>query len=72
MQVGERLRSESIRKEIPTYIDSICRPPSKPPDMQNSLEGEITKKIVPYINPIYRPLLSLLMCKIPKERGNGI
>ena len=49
------LRSESVRKENPTYIDSICRPPSKPPDMQNSLEGEISKKISPYINSIYRP-----------------
>ena len=26
------LRSEVVRKEIPTYIDSLCRPPSKPPD----------------------------------------
>ena len=51
----EILRSESVRKEIPTYIDSICRPPSKPPDKQNSLEGEISKKISPYINSIYRP-----------------
>ena len=51
----ETLRSESVRKEIPTYIDSICRPPSKPPDKQNSLEGEISKKISPYINPNYRP-----------------
>ena len=37
----ESLRSEVVRKEIPTYIDSLCRPPSKPPDNQNSLEGEI-------------------------------
>ena len=51
----ETLRSESVRKEIPTYTDSICRPPSKPPDKQNSVEGEISKKISPYINPIYRP-----------------
>ena len=43
----ESLGSEVVRKEIPTYIDSICRPPSKPP--------EISKKILPYINPIYRP-----------------
>ena len=35
----ESLRSEEVRKEIPTYIDSLCRPPSKPPDKQNSLEG---------------------------------
>ena len=28
----ETLRSELVRKEIPTYIDSLCRPPSKPPD----------------------------------------
>ena len=26
----ETLRFESVRKEIPAYIDSICRPPSKP------------------------------------------
>ena len=51
----ESLRSEVVRKEIPTYIDSICRPPSKPPDEQNSLEGEIHKKMLPYLNPIYRP-----------------
>ena len=51
----ETLISESVRKEIPTYTESICRPPSKPPDKQNSLEGEISKKITPYINPIYRP-----------------
>ena len=51
----ESLRSEVVRKEIPTYIDSLCRPPSKPPDKQKSLEGETSKKILPYINPIYRP-----------------
>ena len=50
----ESLRSESVRKEILTYTDSICRPP-KPPDKHNSLEGEISKKLSPYINPIYRP-----------------
>ena len=43
----ESLRSEIVRKEIPTYIDSLCRPPSKPPDKQNSLESEISKKILP-------------------------
>ena len=43
----ESLRSEVVRKEIPTYIDSLCRPPSKPPDKQNSLEGEISKKYYP-------------------------
>ena len=51
----ESLRSEVVRKEIPTYIDSICRPPSKPPDKQYSLEGKIRKKMLPYLNPIYRP-----------------
>ena len=51
----ESLRSEVVRKEIPTYIGSLCRPPSKPPDKQNGLESEISKKILPYINPIYRP-----------------
>ena len=51
----ESLRSEVVRKEIPTYIDSLYRPPSKPPDKQNSLEGEISKKRLPYIKPIYRP-----------------
>ena len=55
VSMRESLRSEVVRKEIPTYIDSLCRPPSKPPDKQNSLEGEISKKILPYINPIYRP-----------------
>ena len=53
----ESLRSEVVRKEIPTYIDSLCRPSSIPPDKQNSPEGEISKKILPYINPIYRPPL---------------
>ena len=67
----ETLRSESVRKEIPTYTDAICRSPSKPPDKQNNLEGAISKKISPYINPIYRPLPSLLTYKIPKERGYG-
>ena len=28
----ESLRSELVRKEIPTYKDSICRYRSKPPD----------------------------------------
>ena len=28
----ESLRPEVVRKEIPTYIDSLCRPPSKSPD----------------------------------------
>ena len=51
----ESLRSEAVRKEVSTYIVSICRPPSKPPDKQNSLEGEINKKTVPDINPINRP-----------------
>ena len=67
----EILRSELVRKEIPTYADSIYRPPSKPPDKQNSLDGEISKKTSPYITPIYRPLPSLLTYKIPKKRGNG-
>ena len=49
------MRSEVVRKEIPTCIDSLCRHPSKPPDKQNSLEGEICKKMLPYLNPIYRP-----------------
>ena len=51
----ESLRSEVVRKEIPTCIDSLCRPPSKPPDKQNSLESEISTKMLPYLNPIYRP-----------------
>ena len=67
----ESLRLEVVRKEVPTYIDSLCRPPSKPPDKQNSLEGEISKKIIPYINPIYKPPPKPLMHKISKERGNG-
>ena len=50
----ESLRSEADRKEVSTYLVSICRLPSKPPDKQNSLEGKISKKIAPYINPIYR------------------
>ena len=50
----ETLRSELVRSEIPIHIGSICRPPSKPPDKQNSLEDKISKKISPYINPIYR------------------
>ena len=49
------MRSELVRKEIPMYTDSIFRPSSKPPDKQNSLEGDISKKISHYINQIYRP-----------------
>ena len=60
----ETLKYDLVRKEIPTYTDSICRPPSKTPDKQNSLEGEISKKMSPYINPTYRPLQSLLTYKI--------
>ena len=67
----ESLRFEVIRKEIPTYIDSICRPPSKPPDKQNSLEGEIHKKMLPYLNPIYRPPPKPPNTQNTKERGNG-
>ena len=67
----ESLRSEVVRKEIPTYIDSICTPPSKPPDKQNSLEGEILKKMLPYINPIYRPPPKPPNTQNTKERGNG-
>ena len=52
---GEILKSELVRKEIPTYTDSICRPPSKPPGKLNSIEGEMSKKTSPYITPIYRP-----------------
>ena len=52
---GESLRSEVVRKEIPTYIDSTCRPPSKPTDKQNSVEGKICTKMLPYLNPIYMP-----------------
>ena len=65
----ETLRSLLVRKEIPTYTDSICRPPSKSPDKQNTIEGDISKKISPHINPIYRPFPSLLTYKIPKDRG---
>ena len=67
----ETLRSESVRKEIPTCIVSICRPPSKPPNKQNSLEGEISKKISSYINPIYRPPPKPPNIQKPKERGYG-
>ena len=49
------LRSEIAIKEIPMCIDLICRSSSKPTDKQNNLEGEISKKISPYLNPIYRP-----------------
>ena len=67
----ESLRSEVVRKEIPTYIDSLCRPPSKPPDKQNSLEGDISKNILLYINPVYRPPPKPPNTQKPKERGNG-
>ena len=54
---GEILKSESVRKEIPTYTDSICRPPSKLPGKQYSLGSicGICEKISPYIEPVYRP-----------------
>ena len=47
--------SKWVRRVIPINTNSISRPPSKPPDKQNSLEGGINKKISPYMNPIYRP-----------------
>ena len=62
-----------LRKEIPIHINSICRPLSKPPDKQYSLESEINKKISPYMNLIYRPPLpSLLTYKIPMEKEERI
>ena len=51
---SQRETLRSVRKEIPTYTDSICRHLSKLLGKQNSLEGEIGKKIAPYINPVYR------------------
>ena len=36
---GEIPKSESVRKEIPAYTDSICRTPSKLPGKQYSLES---------------------------------
>ena len=68
----ESLRSEVVRKEFPTIIDSLCRPPSKPPDKQNSLESEIGKKILPYINPIYRPPLKPPNTQNTKGKGKWI
>ena len=49
------LGSKLVRRVISANTNLICRPPSKPPDKQNSLEGEINKKISPYMNPICRP-----------------
>ena len=39
------LGSKLVRRVIPTNIKSIGRPPSKLPDKQNGLEGEINKKM---------------------------
>ena len=54
----ETLRSESIRKEIPTYTDSIYRPPSKPPNIQNT-NGErvwvLKNESLLYTESDYRP-----------------
>ena len=44
-----------VRRVIPININSICRPPSKPPDKQNIIEGDISERTLPYINLIYRP-----------------
>ena len=34
----------------------MCKPPSKPPDRQNSLNDKISRRVLPYINPKGRPL----------------
>ena len=53
--VREVIPTRLVRRMVPSDIKSMCRPPPKPPDKQNGLEGEINKKMSPYVNPIYRP-----------------
>ena len=65
----ETLRSESVRKEIPTYTDSIYRPPPKPPNLQNTNEEKVCvleKESLHYMESDYRPLqnpLTYLNCQ---------
>ena len=63
------LGSKLVRRVMPTNTNAICRPPSKPPDKQNSLKGEISERTLPYINLTYIPLPSLLTYKILMEKG---
>ena len=63
------LGSKLVRRVMPTNTNAICRPPSKPPDKQNSLKGEISERTLPYINQTYIPLPSLLTYKILMEKG---
>ena len=55
--IASWVKSELVRKEISTYTDSICRPPSKLPGKQYSLESVcgICGEISPFIEPVYRP-----------------
>ena len=46
--------TKSVRRIVPTNTNLICRPPSKPPDKQNSPECQISEKTLPYINLKYR------------------
>ena len=50
------LGSKLVRRVISTNTNSMCRPPSKPPDRQNSLNDKISRRVLPYINPKERPL----------------
>ena len=47
---------ETLRKEITSYKDSMCRPPSKPPDRQNHLNDKISRRVLPYIKLKGSPL----------------
>ena len=53
--------SNLIRRVNPTNfvkrkIPSMCRPPPRPPDRQNSLNDKASKRVLPDIDPKGRPL----------------
>ena len=82
--------SKLVRRVNPTrlvrrIIPSMCRPPPKPPDRQNSLNDKASNRVMPYMNPKrrpdihyaneqrkswdYIPLLSPLTYKMQMEKG---
>ena len=56
------LGSKLVRRVNPTrmvrrIIPSMCRPPPKPPDRQNSLNDKASNRVMPYVNPKRRPAI---------------
>ena len=55
------LGSKLVRRVNPTRlvkrkIPSMCRPPPRPPDRQNSLNDKASKRVLPNVDPKGRPL----------------